>query len=318
MVTKLPVIAYVIMRMVRPTLAHFVCAILLLAVQPDTLLAQAQKYEGKQVLTIQPLDPSELHDILPLQTNQPLRMADVRASIERLFATGRYADIQVDAQPYNDGSKDGVIVRFLTKNSWFIGAVTATGRISDPPRAGQLENASALDLGQPFTDTRMQEAAAAQQRLMESNGLFRSQIKPSFTYDNNYQQINIHFDVASGPRAVFTMPVLQGDVKLDSQRILTAHHQRDRLAPLPGRRRNPDTAATDGHIELAAATADVELGAQILDRSIGGVNPEGTLGVVNDAEGRLALGHLHLAPLPGHPHREPRAAAQVDPRAVGQ
>ena len=36
MVTKLPVIAYVIMRMVRPTLAHFVCAILLLAVQtPD-------------------------------------------------------------------------------------------------------------------------------------------------------------------------------------------------------------------------------------------------------------------------------------------
>ena len=109
MVTKLPVIAYVIMRMVRPTLAHFVCAILLLAVQPDTLLAQAQKYEGKQVLTIQfdprqqPLDPSELHDILPLQTNQPLRMADVRASIERLFATGRYADIQVDVKPSGDG-----------------------------------------------------------------------------------------------------------------------------------------------------------------------------------------------------------------------
>jgi hypothetical protein len=26
-----------------------------------------------------------LHDILPLQKDQPLRMADVRASIERLF-----------------------------------------------------------------------------------------------------------------------------------------------------------------------------------------------------------------------------------------
>ena len=114
------------MRMVCPTLAHFVCAILLLAVQPDALLAQAQKYEGKQVLTIQfdprqqPLDPSELHDILPLQTNQPLRMADVRASIERLFATGRYADIQVDVKP----SGDGVAVTFLTKNSWFIGDVS--------------------------------------------------------------------------------------------------------------------------------------------------------------------------------------------------
>ena len=99
--------------------------------------------------------PSELHDILPLQKDRPLRMADVRASIERLFATGRYADIQVDAEPYNDGTRDGVIVRFLTKNSWFIGSVTATGRISNPPRAGQLENASALDLGQPFTELKM-------------------------------------------------------------------------------------------------------------------------------------------------------------------
>ena len=216
------------MRMVRPTLAHFFCATLLLAALPAALQGQAQKYEGKQVLTIQfepkeqPLDASELHDILPLQKDRPLRMTDVRASIERLFATGRYADIQVDAEPYNDGTRDGVIVRFLTKNSWFIGSVTATGRISNPPRAGQLENASALDLGQPFTELKMTEAAAAQQRLMESNGLFRSQIAPSFTYDNNYQQINIRFDVNSGPRARFTTPVFLGDVKLDPQRILRA------------------------------------------------------------------------------------------------
>jgi outer membrane protein insertion porin family len=216
------------MRMVRPTLAYHACAILLLAAAPLPLVAQASQYEGRQVLTIQfdpksqPLDPSELYDILTLRKDQPLRMADVRTSIERLFATGRYADIQVDAEPYNDGTKDGVIVRFLTRNSWFIGAVTATGRISSPPRAGQLENASALDLGQPFTALKMQEAAAAQQRLMETNGLFRSQIKPSFTYDEGYQQINIRFDVASGQRARFTTPVLQGDVKLDSQRILRA------------------------------------------------------------------------------------------------
>lgn len=216
------------MRMVRPSLAHSVCAILLFAIPPATLLAQAPKYEGKQILTIQfdpkeqPLEASELHDILPLRKDQPLRMADVRASIERLFATGRYADIQVDVSPYSDGTKDGVIVRFLTKNTWFIGAVTATGRISSPPRAGQLENASTLDLGQPFTETKMQESAVAQKRLMESNGLFRSQITPSFTYDNSYQQINIRFDVTSGPRARFTTPVLLGNVKLDPKRILKA------------------------------------------------------------------------------------------------
>lgn len=226
MVTKLLESAYVIMRIVRPSFVH--CAIFLLAVQLSALFAQDRKFEGKPIITIQfdpkeqPLDPSELHEILPLQLGEPLHMADVRASIERLFATGRYADIQVDAEPYNEGAKDGVIIRFLTKNSWFIGSVTAAGAISNPPRAGQLENASGLDLGQPFTEVKMQEGAAAQQRLMESNGLFRSQIKPSFSYDNEYQQINIRFDVTSGPRARFTTPVLLGDVKIDPKRILTA------------------------------------------------------------------------------------------------
>jgi outer membrane protein insertion porin family len=216
------------MRMVRRTLAHYVCPILLLAAVPSSLLAQAEKYEGKPILTIQfepkdqPLDPTELHDILPLKQDQPLRMADVRASIERLFATGRYTDIQVEADPYKEGTKDGVIVRFLTKNSWFIGSVMATGPISSPPRAGQLENASGLDLGQPFNETKMQEAATAQKRLMESNGLFAGEITPSFHYDERFQQVNIRFEVNSGPRARFTEPVLQGDVKLDPQRILKA------------------------------------------------------------------------------------------------
>jgi outer membrane protein assembly complex protein YaeT len=216
------------MRIVRLTPARYFCAIPLLFFSPAVLFGQAQKYEGKQILAIQfdpkeqPLEASELHDILPLKPDQPLRMADVRASIERLFATGRYADIQVDVEPYSQVGKDGVIVRFQTKNSWFIGAVTAAGKINSPPRPGQLENASDLDLGQPFNQTNVQEAATAQKRLMESNGLFLSQITPSFTYDQGYQQINIRFDVSSGPRARFTTPVLLGDVKLDPQVILKA------------------------------------------------------------------------------------------------
>ena len=217
------------MRMVRRPLPYLPFTLVLLAVaHPAALRAQFQKFEGKQVLTIQfdpkvqPLDASELHDILPLQLNQPLRMSDVRASIERLFATGRYADIQVDAQPYNDGTRDGVIVRFLTKNSWFVGAVTVTGRVSSPPSVTQLENTTGLDLGQPYTNSGLQEAMTGQQRLLESNGLFRSEIQPFFDYDDTYQQVNIRFDVTSGPRAHFTTPVLVGDLKLDSARILAA------------------------------------------------------------------------------------------------
>ena len=216
------------MRMVRLTFAHYFCALLLSLVPSTTLFGQAQKYEGKPILTIQfepkqqPLDATELHNILPLKQGEPLRMADVRASIERLFATGRYTDIQVDAQPYTEGTTNGVVVRFLTKNAWFIGSVTAAGRIDSPPRAGQLENASGLELGQPFNQQKIEDALAAQKRLLDSNGLFLGKVTPSFTYDDTYQQINVRFDVTSGSRAHFGEPVLAGDVKLDPRVILRA------------------------------------------------------------------------------------------------
>ena len=212
------------MMLVRSLLAYVPCVVVCLAVaQPLTLLAQYQKYDGKEVLTIQfdpveqPLDPSELYEILPLKIHQPLTMASVRASIERLFATGRYADIQVDAEPY----QNGVIVRFLTKNSWFIGSVSAVGSLSNP-NPGQLENATRLDLGQPYTEAKLREAVAGQQRLLESNGLYLSGIHPVLDYDSAHQQVNLRFAVDAGRRAHFAPPVLIGDLKMDPEKIAGA------------------------------------------------------------------------------------------------
>src|SRR5579871_209771 len=171
---------YVIMGMVRTRLALAPYLIVIWAVaQPRTLLAQYQKYEGKEIVNVQfvpaqqPVDALELFQILPVKRGQPLHIAEVRAAIDRLFATGRYADIQVDAEPY----QNGVIIRFVTKNSWFIGNVHVAGSISDPPNSGQLENASNLDLGQPFRDAMLQESVASQRRLFQDNGLFRAQIE---------------------------------------------------------------------------------------------------------------------------------------------
>jgi outer membrane protein insertion porin family len=215
------------MLMVRLLPAYYPCVLLaLVAAQPGDLAAQPQKYEGTIVRNIQfdpqqqPLDPSEVHEILPLKINQPLRLADVRASIERLFATGVYADIQVDARPY----RDGVAIVFVTKPSWFIGAVSTDGRIASPPNPGQLENAAELNLGQPFTDAKLQQGLANQKRLLESNGLYRNRVSPDFDRETQrqYRQVNIRFDIESGSRARFTTPVLTGDLKMDADKILRA------------------------------------------------------------------------------------------------
>jgi outer membrane protein assembly complex protein YaeT len=210
------------MRLVRSLLAYSI--LLLAAAQPRSLLAQYQKYEGQPVVNIrfepaeQPLEGAELFDMLPLKRDQPLRMSVVRASVERLFATGRYRDIQVDAEPYNGG----VIVKFITVNSWFIGNVSVSGNVDDPPNRGQLSNATRLDLGQPYIENNLETAVGSQRRLLEGNGLYLSAIHPVFDYDPAHQQVNIRFEIDSGRRARFGTPVLLGDFKMDPARVLTA------------------------------------------------------------------------------------------------
>ena len=214
------------MNFVRPLSARGFLAFLLLASAPLVSQAQGQKFEGKDVASIQfdpatqPLAPEELSEILPLKMHAPLRAADVRESIERLFATGRYADIQVDVKP----SGDGVAVTFLTKNSWFIGDVSLAGNISSPPSPGQLGNASRLDLGAPYSDAQLKDAVAGQRSLLESNGLYGAKITPTLDFDSDadYQQVNIRFNVESGRRAKFGPPVFLGDSKVDPARLLAA------------------------------------------------------------------------------------------------
>jgi len=213
------------MRMVRTRLALFVFLILVWTMaRPAMLLGQYQKYEGKEIVNIQfspaeqPVEAMELFDLLPVKRGQAFHIAQVRAAIDRLFATGRYSDIQVDAEPY----LNGVILRFITTNRWFIGNVHAAGMISNPPNSGQLENASDLDLGEPYTDAKLQQSIANQRRLLQDNGLFRASIEPKLSYDSRYQQVNVRFNLDTGTRAHLTTPVLRGDLKVDADKIVAA------------------------------------------------------------------------------------------------
>jgi outer membrane protein assembly complex protein YaeT len=212
------------MRLVRRRLFYVACVLCAIAAAPLVLKAQYSAYEGKKIVNIQfepadqPVELAEISRQLPLKNGQPLHQVDVRAAIDWMFATGRYTDIQVDAQPY----QDGVLIRFITKNRWFIGQVAVAGDLSSPPNAGQLENATRLDLGSPYTETKLTAALNGQRHLLEANGLYRGTIHPVFHWEEEYQQVNLRFEIDSGSRARFAMPVLIGDIKMDPSRILTA------------------------------------------------------------------------------------------------
>ncbi|HUO28213.1 MAG TPA: POTRA domain-containing protein [Bryobacteraceae bacterium] len=214
------------MGKVRLRFARYV-TLWLLAAAP-VALAQKTNYDGQVIAGVefvppeQPLTGAELANTLPLKKGEPLRMADVHAAIERLFATGCYQDVQVDVEP----AAQGVTVRIITQNSWFVGHVAVEGRISDPPNRGQLSNVTRLNLGQPFTESDIGPAQEAMTRLLESNGLYNAQIHPEIDYSPKTEEASIRFVVDSGRRARFTMPLIAGDTKMTPAEIVGATHWR--------------------------------------------------------------------------------------------
>ncbi|HVP47081.1 MAG TPA: POTRA domain-containing protein, partial [Bryobacteraceae bacterium] len=202
------------------------CAALTVAGPPDT-----KAYEGRPIADIQfsppqqPVAPDDLQRAITLKKGTPLHMADIRESMQKLFATGRYEDIQVDAEP----SGNGVIVRFLTRNSWFVGRVTVDGNVGEPPNPGQMADASRLDLGQPFHDEDLVQAQRGVRRLLTADGYYENELQPRVEYDPRTQQAHIHFVVESGPRAKYSRPVVLGNLKVAVDQIVSATRWRRRF-----------------------------------------------------------------------------------------
>ncbi len=189
--------------------------------------ADPRRYEGKRVVAIrfepesQAVEASELAAILPLKVNSPLRLAEVRAAIKRLHATGRFQDIEVRAEPAAPAS-DGVIVTLATTNRNFIGRVELEGKVKEPPNRSQLVNSTRLELGQPFARQKLEQATEGIEQLLRSNGFYEATIEPHLDEEPATQQVHFRFVVRPGNRARLDTPRITGDLKLPESNLASA------------------------------------------------------------------------------------------------
>jgi outer membrane protein assembly complex protein YaeT len=185
--------------------------------------AQTSAFEGRTIADIQfpngqPLDPADLARVQPLKKGQPLRSADVARAIDALFATGRFEDIVVEAEP----SAEGAIVRFVTKNARFLGGMTVEGKVLDSPNRAQVNSATQLTLGTPFQDDDVTQAVDRIHRLLQANGFYEAQVTPTVSHADDAQQIFLTFRIHEGQRARYEMPAVTGAAVLPDAAILRA------------------------------------------------------------------------------------------------
>lgn len=185
--------------------------------QANDTTVESDSFEGRPVGRItfdpadQPLDQAAIDALVPFKTGQPFDPAQTREAIEKLFATGRYNDIQIDLQPAASGAVD---VRFVTANSWFFGHVAIVGDVSEPPNSGQLLSVANIGLGQPFDPAQVTDAEQKIRQLLINNGYFVPVVSHSLEYDKTYQQVRVTFALHVGKRAHYAPPVITGDTSV--------------------------------------------------------------------------------------------------------
>lgn len=266
---------------------------------------QAPDFAGRRVVSIlyepqqQPIDAHDLISAQRVKVGEPLNLLDVAASIDRLYATGLYKDIQVFAE----ADEQGVRLRFVTVAERFIGHVQATGKIKDPPNTAVILGEAQLPLGQPFDPQTVETARQNIENEMHLNGLFHASVAVTTIDDPNTNQVTVGFVINAGRRAKYEFPVITGDTKLPDSTITAATGWR---IPFVRRWRQMTKALTDKGIDGIESkyakndrlTASVDLTSMEFDEAANRARAHLAIDAgprikINALESKISKGKLH-------------------------
>jgi len=194
------------------------------APRQDTQTDAIARYEGKLVQAIQlpgviERDRGHLLELLPQKAGEPLDRERVRDSLRTLYSTGRFADIQAEIAP----SGDEVVLTFTTSANFFIGAVDVEGA-PNRPTSNQIVNGSKFQLGERYTQDKLDRALENIRRLMQEGGYYRARVTAESTSNPDTQQVDLLFHITPGVAAHVGEVNVTGTSDLSSAQVQSIAH----------------------------------------------------------------------------------------------
>ena len=178
---------------------------------PPTALG---KYEGETVTAIEfrgiaGKDAEGLCSLIVQKPGEPLQRDRLRASVEALYATGRFATLDAEAEL---DPNHGLRLVFAVTENYFNGAVTVDGTPKKgDPKPHQLVAATQLDLGDLFTEDQVVASIERMKKVLEDNGYYAATISYNLKPDTADHQMAIDFHVTAGAPARVGAVIINGD-----------------------------------------------------------------------------------------------------------
>ena len=148
---------------------------------------------------------------IAVKPGEPLNRDEVAASIQTLYQTGDYADLQAVVTP----EAEGVRLDFVVRENLFINRVLIEG-LKPPPTDASAVAAMQLSLGQTYRTRDIEDAVGRLQETLRDEGLYQAKVTVEQQPHTETHQLDVVVHVNPGPR-----------VHLDSVELLNNTEFRD-------------------------------------------------------------------------------------------
>ncbi len=158
----------------------------------------------------------QLRGLVKQETGKSLDRVQLRQSMQALFATGRFSNLQAEAQ--RSGPQELTLI-FDAEPNFFIGSLTAEGT-PKRPAGNQLIDSTKLQLGEVLTEQKIEQAIERMQTLLRDNGYYRASITAEVTQRPEVQLTDIIFNVSPGRQARIGKVSLEGTPGFSPEEII--------------------------------------------------------------------------------------------------
>ncbi|GGG80642.1 outer membrane protein, OMP85 family [Edaphobacter dinghuensis] len=142
---------------------------------------------------------------LAQKAGEPFDPQKVRQSVRRLFASGRYRDVEVRGVRHGNE----VTLIFAGSPRYYVGRVTIAG-VKNERLSSLLEYATKLNPGTALTRSAVQDGTDGITETLEQQGYYQPKVSVKTVTDNAGEQVNVTYTVDVGPQARIGQVQLEG------------------------------------------------------------------------------------------------------------